>query len=135
EMSRVLRRGGTLLLEYENTSPLVRWACRRGYRPPLNRFHPHHLSSPVVVANCRQNGLRLVAAVYTPAFTFTKFRYLGELVSGRRHRGSYEKMVSSTASGPAVFVIHNLLGLGERLLFPLNPMAYAGFTRLKFMKQ
>ncbi|MCP3953109.1 MAG: class I SAM-dependent methyltransferase, partial [Desulfobacterales bacterium] len=47
EMSRVLRRGGTLLLEYENTSPLVRWACRRGYRPPLNRFHPHHLSSPV----------------------------------------------------------------------------------------
>lgn len=134
EMIRVLKVGGVLHLEYENTSPLTKKLCDMGYEKPLSLFHPHILSNKKIIEFSLKNDLQIINEAYDPSFTFDKIRYLAALLSGKTQRGEYDRMVSSTSSGFCGFVIHNIVTVVERLFFTFSPFKYGTFCRVTLMK-
>jgi ubiquinone/menaquinone biosynthesis C-methylase UbiE len=134
EMIRVLKMGGILYLEYENTTPLMRKMCAMGYEKPLSIFHPHLLDNDEIIAFCKKNNLRVMKETYKPAFGLQKVLYLVELIMGKTKRGVYDKMVSSTSSGYCTFIFHNILTVFERIFFFFLPATYATFCSITFQK-
>lgn len=137
EIFRVLDKGGFLYLEYENTSPLMRFLQRLGYAKHLSEYHPHLISTAAVLKSLGTTGqsFEVVELSLRPQFTLGKVRFLlGMLFKGKRMT-SYEKSISSISSGPLGFLSHNLIILVERVGYFFDPQRFAYFTTLVIRKK
>lgn len=128
EMVRVLKSGGMLYLEYENSSPLTVLLAKMGYRKPLDDFHPILVRNKQVLTLLRRARFKIVEVRCRPQFSFKKVTAIFRILLGRQHMSTYEQTISSTNYGMIRMLVHYSVIFLERVAFLFAPRSFGYFT-------
>ncbi len=128
EMTRCLKPGGMLYLEYENTSPLSIFFAKLGYKKPLDDFHPILVQNKYVIEVLKKKNFKVLTIKSRPQFSFKKVAAIIKILLGKRTVSTYEQKISSANYGMGRMFFHYVIILLERALFFYWPKKYGYFT-------
>ncbi|MDD2482689.1 MAG: class I SAM-dependent methyltransferase [Candidatus Shapirobacteria bacterium] len=136
EMLRVLKTSGRIYVEFENTSPMVKFLSRFGYKKPLSQFHPHLLSLDNIEKYIKKNhqNVNIEIIDLKPEFNFNKIIYLIEIILRKKKMTKSETNISAISAGPLRFFFHYIIIVIERLFFIFNPKKYSYFNIIVLKK-